>query len=207
MAENRADVAAIDCVTFAFVRDEMPELAQRVREFGWTAASPGLPLIAANTVPQGVIESLRAALNEATAAQPERAARLRLKGFASLPLSDYVRITQLENEAQALGLADRTTVLAMPADRAARMVAGRYDLVFADPPYAQPYPATAFATLRERGAVDERSLVVYEHSARSVPPDDPAFCRERTASYGAVALTFLRAEAALGLASLAQDKL
>jgi ABC-type phosphate/phosphonate transport system substrate-binding protein len=105
VAENRADVAAIDCVTFAFVRDTVPELAQRVREIGWTAASPGLPLIAANTVPQGVIESLRAALNEATAAQPERAARLRLKGFASLPLSDYVRITQLENEAQALGYA------------------------------------------------------------------------------------------------------
>jgi ABC-type phosphate/phosphonate transport system substrate-binding protein len=103
VAENRADIAAIDCVTFAFVRDEMPEPAQQVREIGWTAASPGLPLIAANTVPQGVIESLRAALNEAVAAQPERAARLRLKGFVSLPLSDYARITQLENEAQTLG--------------------------------------------------------------------------------------------------------
>jgi ABC-type phosphate/phosphonate transport system substrate-binding protein len=105
VAENRADIAAIDCVTFAFVRDEMPELAQQVREIGWTAASPGLPLIAANTVPQGVIESLRAALNEAIAARPERAARLRLKGFSSLPLSDYARITQLEHEAQALGYA------------------------------------------------------------------------------------------------------
>jgi ABC-type phosphate/phosphonate transport system substrate-binding protein len=105
VAENRADIAAIDCVTFAFVRDEMPELAQQVREIGWTAASPGLPLIAANTVPQGVIESLRAALNEAIAARPERAARLRLKGFASLPPSDYARITQLEHEAQALGYA------------------------------------------------------------------------------------------------------
>ncbi|MGA3251274.1 MAG: PhnD/SsuA/transferrin family substrate-binding protein [Paraburkholderia sp.] len=103
VVENRADIAAIDCVTFAFVRDEMPELAQRVREIGYTTASPGLPLIAANTVPYGVIESLRSALNVATAAQPERAARLRLKGFTSVPLSDYDRITQLENEAQALG--------------------------------------------------------------------------------------------------------
>ena len=103
VAENRADVAAIDCVTFAFVRDEMPELAQQVREIGWTAASPGLPLIAANTVPQGMIEAIRSALEEATVAQPERAARLRLKGFARLPLSDYARITQLENEALAQG--------------------------------------------------------------------------------------------------------
>jgi ABC-type phosphate/phosphonate transport system substrate-binding protein len=103
VAENRADIAAIDCVTFAFVRDEMPELAHQVREIRWTAASPGLPLIAANTVPQGMIEAMRLALNEATAAQPARAARLRLKGFASLPLSDYARITKLENEARALG--------------------------------------------------------------------------------------------------------
>jgi ABC-type phosphate/phosphonate transport system substrate-binding protein len=103
VADNLADVAAIDCVTFAFVRDELPELAQRVREIGKTAASPGLPLIAAHDVPQNVIESLRAALHEALAASPERAARLRLKGFASLSFDDYARITQLENEARALG--------------------------------------------------------------------------------------------------------
>jgi ABC-type phosphate/phosphonate transport system substrate-binding protein len=103
VAENRADVAAIDCVTFAFVCDELPELAQQVRTIGWTAASPGLPLIAANDVPPGMVESLRAALDDAVASQPMRAKRLRLKGFARLPLSDYARITQMENEARALG--------------------------------------------------------------------------------------------------------
>jgi hypothetical protein len=50
-----------------------------------------------------MIDALRAALDETVAAQPERAARLRLKGFASLSLNDYARITQLESEAQALG--------------------------------------------------------------------------------------------------------
>jgi ABC-type phosphate/phosphonate transport system substrate-binding protein len=103
VAENRADVAAIDCVSFAFIGDAMPELAQQVREIGWTAASPGLPLIAAKDVPHELIESLRAALNDAVAAHPERAARLRLKGFERLALSDYARITRLENEARALG--------------------------------------------------------------------------------------------------------
>jgi ABC-type phosphate/phosphonate transport system substrate-binding protein len=62
-----------------------------------------LPLIAANDVPPAMIDALRAALDETVAAQPERAARLRLKGFASLSLNDYARITQLESEAQALG--------------------------------------------------------------------------------------------------------
>jgi len=102
----------------------------------------------------------------------------------------------LRSTAHALGLADRTTVLALPTERAARMVEGRYDLVFADPPYAQPYPAATFATLRERGAIDERSLVVYEHSARRPAPDDPAFHLQRAAVYGDVALAFLNPEPA-----------
>jgi ABC-type phosphate/phosphonate transport system substrate-binding protein len=105
VAENRADTAAIDCVTFAFVRDELPELARQVRQIGWTAASPGLPLIAAKNVPLDVIGSLREVLDEALATQPERAARLRLKGFSTLSLTDYARIMQLESEAHALGYA------------------------------------------------------------------------------------------------------
>jgi ABC-type phosphate/phosphonate transport system substrate-binding protein len=103
VAENRADVAAIDCVTFAFVCDEMPELARQVRRIGTTAPSPGLPLIASGTVPSATIEALREALNEALANQPERAKRLRLQGFSVLPPSDYERIEQLENEARAVG--------------------------------------------------------------------------------------------------------
>lgn len=103
VVENRADVAAIDCVTFAFVCDELPELAQRVRQIGITAVSPGLPLIASGNVPSATIETLREALSEAQRAQPERAKRLRLKGFSTLPLTDYERIEQLENEARANG--------------------------------------------------------------------------------------------------------
>jgi 16S rRNA (guanine966-N2)-methyltransferase len=95
-----------------------------------------------------------------------------------------------------LGLTDRATVIASTAERAASAVSGRFDLVFADPPYVQPFPASAFATLRARGAIDERSLVVYEHSARQPAPVDPAFRLERTAVYGEVALAFLRPEAA-----------
>ena len=103
VVENRADVAAIDCVTFAFMCDELPDLAQQVRVPGWTAASPGLPLIAANNVPQSTVESMRATLDDALASQPMRAKRLRLKGFSHLSLSDYARINQIENEAWALG--------------------------------------------------------------------------------------------------------
>ena len=105
VADNRADVAAVDCVTFAFVGDVMPELARRVRAIGMTAASPGLPLIASGTVPAATIEALREALNETLEIRPERAKRLRLQGFSVLPLTDYERIEQLENEARAAGYA------------------------------------------------------------------------------------------------------
>ena len=57
VVENRADVAAIDCVTFAFVCDELPELARRVRQIGVTAASPGLPLIASSNWPSTALQS------------------------------------------------------------------------------------------------------------------------------------------------------
>ncbi|MFL9939002.1 phosphate/phosphite/phosphonate ABC transporter substrate-binding protein [Paraburkholderia graminis] len=103
VADNHADVAAIDCVTFAFVCDEMPELARQVRRIGMTAASPGLPLIASDAVPAATVEALRDALNEALALHPERAKRLRLQGFSALPLEDYERIAQLESEARAVG--------------------------------------------------------------------------------------------------------
>ncbi|HEY3597229.1 MAG TPA: PhnD/SsuA/transferrin family substrate-binding protein [Paraburkholderia sp.] len=103
IAENRADVAAIDCVTMAFVRDERPTLARNIKEIGWTSASPGLPLIASNDVPAETVLALRSALNDALAARPERARHLHLKGFSTLSMADYARITQLESEAVALG--------------------------------------------------------------------------------------------------------
>ena len=103
----------------------------------------------------------------------------------------------LRTTAQRLGVAERCAVLTLPAERAAGAVDGRYDVVFADPPYAQPYPAGAFATLRSRGAIDAATTVVYEHAARGAAPADPAMRVEREERYGEVALAFLRpAEAA-----------
>jgi ABC-type phosphate/phosphonate transport system substrate-binding protein len=105
VADARADIAAIDCVTMAYVRDGLPELARTVREIGWTSSSPGLPLIAAREVAPSMIEALRTALEEARKADPARAKRLRLKGFSTLSLADYARIEQLQNEALAAGYA------------------------------------------------------------------------------------------------------
>jgi 16S rRNA (guanine(966)-N(2))-methyltransferase RsmD len=98
----------------------------------------------------------------------------------------------LANAAKALGVADRVDVIAAPVARAVHAVEGRFDLVFADPPYAHAYPAAAFAALRARRAIDAGTTVVYEHSARETPPSDPAMRVARTERYGEVALEFLQ---------------
>jgi len=98
----------------------------------------------------------------------------------------------LAASARTLGIAERCTVLHAPVERAVAALDGRYDLVFADPPYAQPYPVAAFGTLRARRAIDAATTVVYEHASRDAAPDDPAMRVERTERYGEVALAFLR---------------
>lgn len=98
----------------------------------------------------------------------------------------------LRASARTLGVAGQVAIVNAPAEKAARALEGRFDLVFADPPYAQPYPAAAFAALRERGAIDPATTVVYEHASREEAPQDSAMTLERTARYGEVALAFLR---------------
>jgi ABC-type phosphate/phosphonate transport system substrate-binding protein len=105
VAENRADVAAIDCVTMAFAREAYPELTGRLREIRYTCSSPGLPLIASKQVSPEQADALRAALDEALNAQPERARRLKLKGFSHLTAGHYDSIRQMENEARVANYA------------------------------------------------------------------------------------------------------
>jgi 16S rRNA (guanine966-N2)-methyltransferase len=119
------------------------------------------------------------------------------RGAAHVTFVESHRLTAaaLRQTALALEVAQRCTVIAAPAERIAARLNGRYDVVFADPPYAQPYPAALFARLRERGLVDGLTLVVYEHSAAVEAPADPRFTVVRTARYGGVALSFLTAAA------------
>ncbi|HEY0798836.1 MAG TPA: 16S rRNA (guanine(966)-N(2))-methyltransferase RsmD [Candidatus Baltobacteraceae bacterium] len=97
--------------------------------------------------------------------------------------------------AQALGIADRVRVVTATAERSAARVEGRYDFVYADPPYADAPPERLFATLRERGAIDAGTLVVYERRASAPAVVFAGFTLEREARYGEVALQFLRLDA------------
>ncbi|CAI8701813.1 MULTISPECIES: phosphate/phosphite/phosphonate ABC transporter substrate-binding protein [Burkholderia] len=103
LAAGDADCAAIDCVTFAYVRDALPELLNEIRIIGMTASAPGLPLIASKTLEWERVEALRDALDHAVAVDPERANVLRLKGFERLPPGAYDTIARFARDAAAHG--------------------------------------------------------------------------------------------------------
>jgi ABC-type phosphate/phosphonate transport system substrate-binding protein len=97
--DRSADVAAIDCVTLAFVRDLLPELAGAIREIGVTQSAPGLPFIASKALPAEAAALLADALDDAVHANPALARRLKLKGFVRRPAADYASILDIERAA------------------------------------------------------------------------------------------------------------
>jgi ABC-type phosphate/phosphonate transport system substrate-binding protein len=94
VAEGQADLAAIDCVSFAL----LAEGTGAVKIIGRTPSSPALPFIASRTLPAPTLAALRAALAQA-AEQPA----IGLRGVAFLPETAYARVAEIEREAQALG--------------------------------------------------------------------------------------------------------
>ncbi|MGH7706487.1 MAG: 16S rRNA (guanine(966)-N(2))-methyltransferase RsmD [Vulcanimicrobiaceae bacterium] len=108
---------------------------------------------------------------------------------------DSPAAAQLRVTVAALGVADRATVLRGDATRIAARLDGRFDLVYADPPFEQPAPSGAFEALRERGCIDAATLIIYERR-RSAPAFSCAGWRStRTEYYGEVALEFITIDA------------
>lgn len=103
VADSRADVAAIDCVTLQLLRDA-GEVGGDIRVLGWTRPSPSLPLIT-HASADGQVQALREALREAIAdpALILELRALRIADFAVLPEGAYSRVAAYENEARAAG--------------------------------------------------------------------------------------------------------
>ncbi|KXU87322.1 phosphate ABC transporter substrate-binding protein [Caballeronia megalochromosomata] len=99
LAELRADVAAIDCVTFAFAQSHLPELTAGVRVLDVTASAGALPFIASMRVPQNAIDTIFDALADALSHDPALAGRLRLRGVVRRTPADYAPILDYGREA------------------------------------------------------------------------------------------------------------
>lgn len=89
VAEGRADIAALDAVTWSMLAQWEPA-AGAVRVVGMTEPTPGLPLIAA---PGADRAALFAAVEAAIAAlAPQDRATLRLRGLVAIPAEDYLAL-------------------------------------------------------------------------------------------------------------------
>jgi 16S rRNA (guanine966-N2)-methyltransferase len=102
------------------------------------------------------------------------------------PTAQAIRRTAAE-----FGVERRVTVVCAPAEKAATRLAGRFDFVYADPPYALPPPHLTFGTLLRRGTVDASTTLVYERRENAEPFALQGFTTVRDARYGEVMLQFL----------------
>lgn len=103
VAELTADIAAIDAVSFALVKEHLPELASRVRVIGFTEQTPSLPLICSRQLPQETIDGLREDLLSLPKRHALLFACLKIAAFSVLPLESYSPILAAEQQARRRG--------------------------------------------------------------------------------------------------------
>jgi len=98
---GEADVCALDCVCIAMAKRYRPSALHGLVEIARSPSVPGLPWITR----AGDLTALRSALQLAFADPALKEARmaLLLNGFTELPVGDYDRIIDLENEMVSSG--------------------------------------------------------------------------------------------------------
>jgi len=103
--EGRADLAAIDCVTWALLQTYVPQATQGLHAIGFSAPYPGLPLISAigtGRAEGAALQSALRALVQDPAMRPSLDA-LRIVGYETPALSAYQRCSDMEQSAISQG--------------------------------------------------------------------------------------------------------
>jgi ABC-type phosphate/phosphonate transport system substrate-binding protein len=105
VASGEADLAAIDCVTFALLSRHSRSSLVGLRALCRTASAPALPYVTAGSTSDDVLQRLRRGLKAAMAdpALADVKAKLLLTGVEVLPERAYDRIVEMEAAALALG--------------------------------------------------------------------------------------------------------
>jgi len=103
---NKADIAAIDAVTWALVSQHEPERVAGLVSIGSTSPVPGLPMITAAQTPPETLQALRRVLRRLVSEPAWRDAReaLLIKDFTVTTREDYHAITQAAQQAGNSGL-------------------------------------------------------------------------------------------------------
>ncbi len=101
VAHGKTDVAAIDCVTFAYIAAEFPELVNKVKILGYTRKTMGLPFVLPNhRLTDSNSASLTGVFNMALEALPTTfRERLRITKFSEVSFNDYRSISTINSDA------------------------------------------------------------------------------------------------------------
>ena len=101
VAAGDADVAAIDCISFAHICAVDPVLAKALRVVCLTESVPGLPLVTHKTATDEDVAVLRAVLADVVrdSALAESRARLLIDGFEPIEFEAYAEIAAMEQRA------------------------------------------------------------------------------------------------------------
>ena len=105
LAGSRADVAAIDCVTYRLFELYQPAAVAALRVLAWSETVPGLPYVTRAEAGPDILERLRDGLMAALADPDLATAReaLLLTGAEVLEPEAYGRIVEMEQEATQFG--------------------------------------------------------------------------------------------------------
>ncbi len=105
VAAGQADVAAIDCVSFAHFKRLYPSSVASLRILDWTPSSPSLPLITAGGTDDGTLQLLRASLAAVFADRTLDSVRqcLLLDGIDLQPALGFPEVLRLERQAVEQG--------------------------------------------------------------------------------------------------------
>ena len=103
---GQADIAAIDCISYAQFQRYQPEVVEGIRILGRTASAPGTPLVTALGTPPALLALLRQSLHRAMADPALAATRdaMLIGGFEVVETSAYAGMRAQDRRAEALGL-------------------------------------------------------------------------------------------------------
>lgn len=106
LQQATADLAAIDCVTYALLQRHQPALLTGLAVIGQSPLSPGLPLITARQTPAKTVVLLQAALHQLVndVRYQDRCVAALIGGFSPVTRQTYVPLLQWRDEAAARGV-------------------------------------------------------------------------------------------------------
>ncbi|MFJ2365137.1 phosphate/phosphite/phosphonate ABC transporter substrate-binding protein [Pseudomonas sp. NPDC087697] len=103
LRDGRADLSAIDSVTFAYLARHAPQEVKGLRVMARSAFSPTLPYISVASLTDEQVEHLREVMNQALNELPEVAETLGLHEVLPATESDYQILLDYQQEAEELG--------------------------------------------------------------------------------------------------------